>query len=94
MRANVKMYLPNKDSRPHASHIPKLIPTEPVRTSNPDGDTNIPDPKRQNEHNKSISTGFDSNKLADIVVCDDSHILIVCLISDLHSLCGRLRCVT
>lgn len=36
--------LPNKESRPHASHIAKLIPTDPVRTSKPDGDTNIPDP--------------------------------------------------
>jgi len=25
----------------------KLTPIEPVRTSKPDGDTNIPDPKRK-----------------------------------------------
>lgn len=36
--------LPSNDSRPQASHIQKLIPTEPVLTSKPDGDTNIPDP--------------------------------------------------
>ena len=39
------MYLPNKESNPQASHIQKLIPTDPVLTSKPDGDTNIPDPK-------------------------------------------------
>ena len=39
-------YLPNKESKPQASHIKKLTPTEPVRTSRPDGDTKIPDPKK------------------------------------------------
>lgn len=37
--------LPNKESNPQASHIQKLIPTDPVLTSKPDGDTNIPDPE-------------------------------------------------
>lgn len=37
-------YLPNNESKPQASHIIKLTPTEPVRTSRPEGDTNIPDP--------------------------------------------------
>lgn len=36
--------LPNSDKNPQASHTQKLIPTEPVLISNPDGDTNIPDP--------------------------------------------------
>jgi len=39
--------LPNKDKRPQASHTIKLTPTEPVRTSSPDGDTKIPDPVRK-----------------------------------------------
>lgn len=42
--------LPNNESNPHASHIPKLIPTEPVLTSKPDGDTNIPDPIQRTEY--------------------------------------------
>lgn len=40
-------YLPSNESNPQANHIPKLIPTEPVRTSKPDGDTNIPDPTQR-----------------------------------------------
>ena len=39
-----RVNLPNKESRPQAIQIKKLTPTEPVLTSNPDGDTNIPDP--------------------------------------------------
>lgn len=42
-------HLPNKESNPQASHIQKLIPTEPVLTSKPDGDTNIPDPNRRHK---------------------------------------------
>lgn len=41
------MNLPSSESKPQASHIKKLTPTEPVRTSKPDGDTKIPDPKRK-----------------------------------------------
>lgn len=44
--------LPKSDSNPQASHIQKLIPTEPVRTSKPDGDTKIPDPKWKKRREK------------------------------------------
>lgn len=37
-------YLPSRESTPQASQIIKLTPTEPVRTSKPEGDTKIPDP--------------------------------------------------
>lgn len=38
------LHLPNNERNPQACHIRKLIPTEPVLTSKPDGDTKIPDP--------------------------------------------------
>lgn len=38
------MSLPKSDRSPQASQIQKLIPTDPVLISNPDGDTNIPEP--------------------------------------------------
>lgn len=36
--------LPNKERIPHAIQMMKLIPTEPVLTSKPLGETNIPEP--------------------------------------------------
>jgi len=39
---------PNSETTPQANHTIKLIPTDPVRTSKPDGETNIPEPG----HNK------------------------------------------
>lgn len=52
--------LPNKESSPQASHTQKLTPTEPVLTSNPDGDTNIPDPiKTKNERHLISNIQFD-----------------------------------
>lgn len=46
------MYSPNSESKPQASQIMKLTPTEPVRTSKPEGDTNIPDPVNRNRIKK------------------------------------------
>lgn len=39
-------YIPSRDNNPHAIHNTKLIPIEPVLTSKPDGETNIPEPER------------------------------------------------
>lgn len=36
--------LPSNESRPHAIQMMKLMPTEPVRSNSPEGETNIPDP--------------------------------------------------
>lgn len=47
-RRSRSMYSPNSESKPQASQIMKLTPTEPVRTSKPEGDTNIPDPVNRN----------------------------------------------
>lgn len=43
-------HLPNNESNPQAIHIIKLTPMEPVRTSKPDGDTKIPDPRENGEN--------------------------------------------
>lgn len=37
--------LPSNESRPHAIQTMKLMPTEPVRSNSPEGETNIPDPE-------------------------------------------------
>jgi hypothetical protein len=42
---NLMVYSPNNESKPHATHIMKLNPTEPVRIKRPEGDTKIPDPE-------------------------------------------------
>jgi hypothetical protein len=41
----INFNLPNNERTPQDIQIIKLTPTEPVLTSKPDGDTNIPDPK-------------------------------------------------
>lgn len=38
------MNSPSNERRPQAIQMMKLMPTEPVLTSNPLGDTKIPDP--------------------------------------------------
>lgn len=43
-------HLPNNERTPQACHIRKLIPTEPVLTSKPDGDTKIPDPAEKEKY--------------------------------------------
>lgn len=49
--------LPSSESKPQASHMIKLTPTEPVLTSRPEGDTNIPDPAiEQNENVEMLLT--------------------------------------
>lgn len=40
--------IPSNERTPHAIQMTKLIPTDPVRTNKPDGDTNIPDPEQTN----------------------------------------------
>jgi hypothetical protein len=44
-KGRVKGYLPSNERSPHAIQITKLMPTEPVLTSKPLGDTKIPEPK-------------------------------------------------
>lgn len=41
---NDLLNLPSNDSSPHDIQMMKLMPTEPVRSSSPEGETNIPDP--------------------------------------------------
>jgi hypothetical protein len=48
-----KIYIPINESSPQASHIIRLTPTEPVRTSNPLGLTKIPEPNKKDD--RSIS---------------------------------------
>lgn len=40
-------YLPSRESRPHAIQMMKLMPTEPVRSKSPEGDTKIPEPSTE-----------------------------------------------
>lgn len=42
--------LPNKDNTPHAIHITKLIPVDPVLSSSPDGETKIPEPENSKRY--------------------------------------------
>lgn len=37
--------LPRRDKKPQDIHITKLMPTDPVLFSTPEGDTKIPDPE-------------------------------------------------
>lgn len=41
---NLDMYVPNSDMAPHAVHITKLKPIDPVLIKSPVGETNIPEP--------------------------------------------------
>lgn len=48
-KLNLDMNVPNSDMAPHAAHITKLRPIDPVLISSPVGETNIPEPV-QDEH--------------------------------------------
>lgn len=43
----VYFHSPSKDNNPHAIHITKLIPVDPVRSSSPEGETKIPEPENK-----------------------------------------------
>lgn len=45
------MYIPNSDMAPHAVHITKLRPIDPVLIKSPVGETNIPEPAVQYNKN-------------------------------------------
>lgn len=57
------MNVPNSDMTPHAAHITKLRPIDPVLISSPVGETNIPEPVKNDNiafDNRYIA-GFSSN---------------------------------
>ena len=67
--------LPNKERIPHAIQMMKLIPTEPVLTSKPLGETNIPEPDLL-EKNKMFKLQQIRHPVTRITILND---MIICL---------------